>query len=59
MAAKVEEGVVQKMAEGDDDQDATERDERVSSAQPDDDKRAGNQFNERNSDADRPERPRR
>src|SRR5258708_24061179 len=57
MAAEVVERVVQKMAEGDDDQDASERDERVTRAQAKDDKRAGDEFDERNDDADSPERP--
>ena len=57
MTAEVEERVVQEMAEGDNDQDAAERDERVTRAQAEDEERAGDEFNERNGDADRPERP--
>jgi hypothetical protein len=57
VTAEVEERIVQKMAKGDDDQDATERDERAARAQANNDERAGNQFNERNGKADRPERP--
>ena len=57
MAAEAEERIVQEMAKGDDDQDATERDERVARAQAKDDKRAGDEFDERNDDADSPERP--
>lgn len=57
VAAEVVERVVQKMAEGDNDEDATERDERIARPQTKDDKRAGDQLNERNSDADRPKRP--
>jgi hypothetical protein len=57
VAAKVVKRVVQKMAEGDDDQNTTERDKRVARAQANDDERAGNQFNERNGNADGPKRP--
>jgi len=57
MAAEVEERIMQKMSEGNNDQDATERDERVARAQPNNDQHAGDQFNEWNSDADGPERP--
>ncbi len=57
MTAEVEERVVQKMAEGDDDQDAAQRDERVARPQTKHDERAGHEFDERNGDAGSPERP--
>ena len=57
MPAEVVERVVQKMAEGDDDQDAAKRDERVARAQAEDEERAGHKFHERNGDTNRPKRP--
>jgi hypothetical protein len=57
MGAEVEERVVQEMAEGDDDQHATKRDERVARTQAEDDQRAGDEFDERNGNADEPQRP--
>jgi len=57
VAAEIVKRVVQKMAEGDDDQDAAERDQRVTCTQAEDDERAGDEFDEWNGDADCPERP--
>ena len=51
------ERIVQQMAEGDDDQDEAERDESVAGTQAEDNERAGDEFDERNGDADRPQRP--
>ncbi len=55
--AEVEERLSQQMTEGYDDQNETERDERVARAQTEDDERAGNELDEGNSDANGPERP--
>ena len=54
MTAEAVKCVVQKMAERDNGQDATERDEGVACPEANQDKGAGNEFNERNGDADRP-----
>jgi hypothetical protein len=59
MTAEVEEWVMQKMAESHDNQDAAERDERVACAQSKYDEQAGNQFDERDKHANKPERPER
>ena len=59
MAAKTVKRVVQKMAEGDHNQNATEGNECVASAQANNDKRAGNQLNERDGDAGGPQGPNR
>ncbi len=57
MAGEAVKRVVQEMSKSDDDQDATKRDERAASAQTNNDKRARDQFNKRNGNAHRPERP--
>jgi hypothetical protein len=57
VTAEVVKRVVQKMAEGDNGQDAAERDKPVARTQANNDKRAANQFNEGNGNADSPERP--
>jgi hypothetical protein len=48
--------IVQQMAEGDDDQDEAKRDESVAGTQAEDNERSGDEFDERNGDADRPQR---
>jgi hypothetical protein len=59
VTAKVEKRVVQKMAEGHDDQDAAQRDESLARAQAKNDQRSANKLDERNGEADNPERPNR
>ena len=54
---KLKSGIVQEMAEGDDDQDATERAQCVACAQAEDDERSRDEFYEGNGDADSPKRP--
>src|SRR5206468_1603381 len=59
VTGQVEERVTQKMAEGHDDQNATERDERLAHAKPYEQQRAGQQFDDWNRYPNQPERPNR
>lgn len=59
MTAEVKERVMEQVAEGYDDQHATERDERIARAQTEDDERARDELNKWNKHADDPERPNR
>jgi hypothetical protein len=56
VTAEAVERIVQQMADGDDDQDEAKRDESVAGTQAQDNERAGDEFDERNGDADRPQR---
>ena len=59
MAAKVKERFAQKVAEGNDHQNASERDEGFANAQPNQEQRAPKELDERNRYSHRPERPNR
>src|SRR5258707_535695 len=53
------ERLIEKMSERDDGQYESERDQRVACFQSEDDQSAGDELDERNGEADRPQRPRR